>query len=58
MAIPIVPYGMGYTEWSKRVHRPTNLEWIRRNSMRKAAIRRIFGIFDEDRIVYRRRKVL
>ena len=25
--------------------------------MRKAAIRRIFGIFDEDRIIYRRRKL-
>lgn len=42
MAIPIVPQGMDYTEWSKRVHRPSNLKWIRKNSrMRK--IKRIYG---------------
>jgi len=28
MAIPIVPHGMGYADWSRRVHRPTNLRWI------------------------------
>lgn len=51
MALPIVPYGMGYTEWSsamhslrrqsKRVHRPTNLRWIRKSSRMKK-IKRIF----------------
>ena len=41
MAIPMIPYGMGYTQWSMRVHRPSNLKWIRKNSrMRK--IKRIF----------------
>jgi hypothetical protein len=50
MAIPMIPNGMGYTEWAKRVHRPdfvgvidiqTNLKWIRKNSrMRK--IKRLF----------------
>ena len=42
MALPIVPYGMGYVEWSKRVHRPTNLRWIRKSSRMKK-IKRIFN---------------
>jgi hypothetical protein len=42
MAIPIVPHGMGYAEWSKRTHRPTNLRWIRKNSRMKK-IKRIFN---------------
>lgn len=52
MALSIVPYGMGYfayaksashyTEWAKRVHRPTNLRWIRKNSRMKK-IKRIFN---------------
>jgi hypothetical protein len=41
MAIPMIPNGMGYTEWSKTVHRPTNLKWIRKNSRMKK-IKRIF----------------
>jgi hypothetical protein len=42
MPLPIVPYGIGYAEWSKRTHRPTNLIWIRKNSrMRK--IKRLFS---------------
>jgi hypothetical protein len=55
MALPIVPYGMGYfayaksashyTEWSKRVHRPTNLEWIRRNSIKRKRMRKIKRIY-------------
>ena len=42
MALSIVPYGIGYTEWSKRVHRPTNLRWIRKNSRMKK-IKRILN---------------
>lgn len=41
MPLPIVPYGMGYAEWSKRVHRPT-MRWIRKNSRMKK-IKRIFN---------------
>jgi hypothetical protein len=51
----LVPYGMGYfayaksashyTEWSKRVHRPTNLEWIRRNSIKRKRMRKIKRIY-------------
>ena len=44
MAIPIVPHGMGYTEWSKRVHRPTNLR-IRRNSVKRNRMRKIKRIY-------------
>jgi len=45
MALPIVPHGMGYTEWSKTVHRPTNLEWIRRNSVKRKRMRKVKRIF-------------
>ena len=45
MALPIVPHGMGYTEWAKRVHRPTNLEWIRRNSVKRKRMRKVKRIF-------------
>ena len=42
MAIPIIPHGMGYAEWCTRVHRPTNLRWIRKTSRMKK-IKRILN---------------
>jgi hypothetical protein len=35
-----------YADWAKQVRRPTNLRWIRRNSVKKRRMRKIERILN------------